>query len=130
MRIDILRTFGITRKKRCCICKSNAVKTMYHERWYCEMCFQKKQLCCICGENPVEVTRGDFGYCRNCYDSTTNQGFRRSLVVMAFVFSFILLEYFFLMKTTIPSVISLPISIAVSVGIGYVVYRLTKIMNI
>ena len=56
--------FGFPEKRRCCQCKSHMVVTLYHNRWYCDTCFQKKQLCCICGENPVEVTKGDNGYCK------------------------------------------------------------------
>ena len=76
--------FGFPEKRHCCQCKSHMVATLYHNRWYCDTCFQKKQLCCICGENPVEVTKGDNGYCKKCYENSTNTGFTRSVAVLAF----------------------------------------------
>lgn len=86
------------RQKRCCKCGSCLVETQYHGQWYCNSCFRKKQLCCICGENPVEVTKGDNGYCKKCYENSVNTGFTRSVAVLAFCGSLILLLYFFWIK--------------------------------
>ena len=84
--------FGFPEKRRCCQCKSHMVATLYHNRWYCDTWFQKKQLCFICGENPVEVTKGDNGYCKKCYENSVNTGFTRSVAVLAFCGSLILLD--------------------------------------
>lgn len=115
--------FGFPEKRRCCQCKSHMVATLYHNRWYCDTCFQKKQLCCICGENPVEVTKGDNGYCKKCYENSVNTGFTRSVAVLAFCGSLILLLYFFWIKIRLPAILSVIFamigSIAVTVGIAF-----------
>lgn len=114
-------TFGFPEKRRCCQCKSHTVATLYHNKWYCNACFQKKQLCCICGDNPVEVTHGDNGYCKKCYESSINTGFARSVVILAFCISLILLLYFFWIKIRLPAIPSIIFaaigSIAIAVGI-------------
>ena len=92
------------RQKRCCKCGSCLVETQYHGQWYCNSCFRKKQLCCICGENPVEVTKGDNGYCKKCYENSVNTGFTRSVAVLAFCGSLILLLYFFWIKIRLPAI--------------------------
>lgn len=108
------------RQKRCCKCGSCLVETQYHGQWYCNSCFRKKQLCCICGENPVEVTKGDNGYCKKCYENSTNTGFTRSVAVLAFCGSLILLLYFFWIKIRLPAIPSVILaaigSIAIAVG--------------
>lgn len=115
--------FGFPEKRRCCQCKSHMVATLYHNRWYCDTCFQKKQLCFICGENPVEVTKGDNGYCKKCYENSVNTGFTRSVAVLAFCGSLILLLYFFWIKIKLPAILSVIFamigSIAVTVGIAF-----------
>lgn len=112
--------FGFPEKRRCCQCKSHMVVTLYHNRWYCDTCFQKKQLCCICGENPVDVTHGDNGYCKKCYASSVNRGFARSVITLAFCISLILLLYFFWIKIRLPAIPSVILaaigSIAIAVG--------------
>ena len=110
-------------QKRCCKCSSCLAETQYHGQWYCNRCFRKKQLCCICGENPVEVTKGDNGYCKKCYENSVNTGFTRSVAVLVFCGSLILLLYFFWIKLRLPAILSVIAamigSIAVTAGIAF-----------
>ena len=113
------------KRNRCRLCGRRDSWIRYQKAVYCPACFESLKYCCICHEKPVEVTWKDKGYCRECYHADTNKGFRRSVVILAVIFTFAGVYHWFDENTSLPVWISLSLAAGSSIAAGI----LAKIMG-